>query len=307
MNPEFYDWNHVLMAYCDGASFSGDRADPINVDGKLIYFRGFRILKAIMKDLLENKGLNKATEVLLSGSSAGGLAVYIHADQIGEMLPGTVRRYKAIPMSGVFLDHPNAEDTFVYTPQIQYVFQMQNCTAGMNVRCLVSKSPRYMHLCMMAEYTMQFIQTPLFISNSAYDSWSTSCILGAEPVLNPTRNGNCSAVYKWAACEKDPSQCTQYQWSKIEQWGNDFSDRIENNEAVLADGNGLYEYSCHYHVAEKTQYWDSMIVQGTVMRDAIYKWYYSKKEPASKHTYKDCKNHGSYCCNPTCCPPPKFI
>jgi len=302
INPEFYDWNHVFMAYCDGASFAGDLADPIRVNGKLIYFRGYRNLKAIMNDLLHERGMNKATEVLLCGSSAGGLAVYLHADQIGEMLPGSVHRYKAIPFSGVFLDHPNAENIPVYTPQIQKVFSMQNCTAGVNVRCLVSKSPRYMHLCMMAEYTMQHTETPLFVMNSAYDSWSTECILGSEPVVEPTiLNGNCSAVPGWYNCELNHSQCTQNQWAQIEQWGNDYSDRIENNAAVLADGNGIYEYSCHRHCAE-LGHWDTITVQGTVMRDALIKWYYSKNEPASKHTYKDCKNKGSFCCNPTCCP-----
>ena len=301
-NPNFHDWNHVMLGYCDGASFSGNVENPIDVGGKKIYFRGFRNLKAIMTHLLTKNGLNKATEVLLCGGSAGGLSVYLHADQIGEMLPSTVKRFKAIPMSGVFLDHPNAEGVPVYTPEIEKVFNMQNCSGGVNVHCLVSKSPRYMYMCMLAENTMQHTSTPLFIMNSKYDSWSTQCILGGEPETKPcSADGNCSAVPGWAACEESSTQCTPEQWKQISEWGDSFSDRIESNAAASARGNGLFEYSCHKHVAEFSSKWGVIKVGGTTMRDAISKWYFSKDEPASKHTYKDCRNTNNYCCNPTCC------
>ena len=302
-NPEFYDWNHVLFAYCDGAAFAGDVEDPVEVDGKLIYFRGLRNLKAIMNDLLENKGMNRATEVILSGGSAGGIGVFLHADRIGEMLPGTVARYKAIPQSGVFLDRPNAEGKIVLNKMFQRVFQVQNCGGGVNTRCVVSKSPRYMHLCMFAEYSMQFISTPLFILNSNFDSFSTNCIIGAEPTTTPLADLNCSAVPGWLECEMNNSKCTDEEWDAIEAYADDFTQRVKTNEAMSRDGNGLFEFSCHTHVAEGyLNFWTSLTVQNTTACDAVSKWYYSHKEPASQHTYKDCDNHRSYCCNPTCCP-----
>ncbi|XP_064989193.1 pectin acetylesterase 9-like isoform X12 [Musa acuminata AAA Group] len=78
-NPDFYDWNRVKLRYCDGASFGGD-SEFLNSTTTL-YFRGQRIWKAIVLDLLP-KGLIQADKVLLSGCSAGGLASFLHCDDL---------------------------------------------------------------------------------------------------------------------------------------------------------------------------------------------------------------------------------
>jgi hypothetical protein len=39
-NPDFCAMNKVIMLYCDGTSFSGDRDDPVIVNGKPLHFRG---------------------------------------------------------------------------------------------------------------------------------------------------------------------------------------------------------------------------------------------------------------------------
>lgn len=67
-----------MLAYCDGSSFTSDREDPVPVKDKLIYFRGYRNLKAIINDLIKNKGMNVAEQVMLVGCSAGGkLTIFI--------------------------------------------------------------------------------------------------------------------------------------------------------------------------------------------------------------------------------------
>lgn len=50
-----------------------------------IYFRGHRILDAILNALFK-RGLKEATQVLLTGCSAGGLATYLHAGRHGYAL-----------------------------------------------------------------------------------------------------------------------------------------------------------------------------------------------------------------------------
>ena len=94
--------------------------------------------------------------------------------------------------------------------------------------------------------------------------------------------------------------CTNEQWDKIEEYANTFMNVVENNPKIKQDGNGLFEYNCHTHAVESTRAWELYSVQGTVMRDAVKKWYFSDNEPSSNHFYKDCINHGSYSCNPTC-------
>ena len=71
------------MWYCDGGSFTGDAAEAVVVNGKKIYFRGKRVLDALLDFLaLPKYGLSHATEVLVSGGSAGddddNLLIYIN-------------------------------------------------------------------------------------------------------------------------------------------------------------------------------------------------------------------------------------
>jgi hypothetical protein len=113
----------VVLWYCDGASFTGDATkgytDPAT--NKTIWFRGKRVLDAILDTLLTDHGLDQATEVLLSGGSAGGLSTYIHADHVASRLPSTVTKYKAAPNSGFFAFHTNFEGQPVYPNEMDYV------------------------------------------------------------------------------------------------------------------------------------------------------------------------------------------
>lgn len=74
VNPQMHNWNAVFLRYCDGGSFSGSNATVTNYGGdptKPLWFRGKHVLKADMNDLLANRGLAKATDVVVSGCSAG--------------------------------------------------------------------------------------------------------------------------------------------------------------------------------------------------------------------------------------------
>ena len=60
----------VYAKYCDGSSLTGDRADPVMVGGnasQVIYYRGRRVLDALLDDLLDNMGLAAADTLLYAG------------------------------------------------------------------------------------------------------------------------------------------------------------------------------------------------------------------------------------------------
>ena len=48
--------NIVFVAYCDGASMTSNRPDPIIFEGKTIHYRGRRIVDAIMDDNFAKHG-----------------------------------------------------------------------------------------------------------------------------------------------------------------------------------------------------------------------------------------------------------
>ena len=58
--------------YCDGGSWTGDAAAPVETPLGKVYYRGRRLLDAMLDSVLA-AGLSTATELLYAGCSAGAL------------------------------------------------------------------------------------------------------------------------------------------------------------------------------------------------------------------------------------------
>jgi hypothetical protein len=66
-----HNWSFAFVHYCDGASFTGDRTDPVkSLNGSTLYYRGRRIRDAVIKYLL-SQGMRDADDIVISGTSAG--------------------------------------------------------------------------------------------------------------------------------------------------------------------------------------------------------------------------------------------
>jgi len=70
-----------------------------------MYFRGHINTIETFNELLSNLGMSSATEVILTGVSAGGLATLNWANYLKSLLPNTTALY-AVPDSGFFVDYP---------------------------------------------------------------------------------------------------------------------------------------------------------------------------------------------------------
>lgn len=106
-----------------GASFSGDVAMPVTVGGVPLYFRGRAILQSIIEELQTKHSLDQASEVLLTGASAGGLSTYLHADHVHAMVAQASPNVKfgALPDCGLFLNHSTYDHPalFAYGDQMR--------------------------------------------------------------------------------------------------------------------------------------------------------------------------------------------
>ena len=113
VNPDFCNFHRVWLAYCDGNSFSGNRDEPVVVQGKELFFRGRRIIDQTLKTLSINFGMDQADTVMLTGCSAGGLATYLHTDYVHKELKAKwardLQKFKAAAISGFFLQHATVE------------------------------------------------------------------------------------------------------------------------------------------------------------------------------------------------------
>ena len=88
-NPTFSEYTHVLVPYCSSDLWLGFKTNPSgqfrfvndpSVDN--FSFRGQTIFRSVFMDLLQQYNLSDAEEIILSGSSAGGIGVLNHADWV---------------------------------------------------------------------------------------------------------------------------------------------------------------------------------------------------------------------------------
>jgi O-palmitoleoyl-L-serine hydrolase len=179
-NPLTYDWNAVLLPYCDGGSFGGNNmSETTTVYNGVevpLYFRGFRNLNAIVDDLKASSGLGSATELILSGDSAGGLATYWHADWLSAQLPSTA--VYAAPDSGFFFSDPASGPG--WTDALTWVVSQGNSTDGLNQACVqaqraAGEDPLQ---CAFPEVAAAHVSTPLFVMNSRFDPALDSIVAG---------------------------------------------------------------------------------------------------------------------------------
>ena len=105
-NPTFAAFHRVHFHYCDGSSYTGDRALPMNAGTAekpmKLWFRGKRVLDVMLQTALEI-GLQSAEEVLFTGGSAGGIGALAASKAVRALVP-QARKYKVLVVSGFFLE-----------------------------------------------------------------------------------------------------------------------------------------------------------------------------------------------------------
>lgn len=82
-NPYWHDANHIFLPYCSSDSWSGTR---VNATDRWA-FMGALIVRQVMADLIPlGLGRSQGGELMLAGSSAGGLGVMLNLDRVKKFL-----------------------------------------------------------------------------------------------------------------------------------------------------------------------------------------------------------------------------
>ena len=223
------------MNYVDGGSFSGNRSAPVldPATNRTLYFRGKRILRAVLLDLLTKRGMAAATDVVLSGCSAGGLAVYLQADYVASFLP-TATRFVALPDSGYFFaSGTSARGSFeaLMRNAATRFFDMET-----NAACQVSAASKPGD-CAFAQFVTPFIKTPIFALQSIFDGWQLDAI--AHP---PDWAKNASSPYGEHFCKGASKSCI----ATVNSFGRALNSSL--NGVLLANPkNGGFIDSCNHH------------------------------------------------------------
>lgn len=271
----------VYIKYCDGDSFSGARDEPLEVEGGAvspIYFRGNAILTETLETLLTNTtyGVSSATEVLLTGCSAGGLATYLHTDLVGEWaeqnLP-QLAKFGAIPISGFFLEHDTVmgPEHGVYQAQMQRVFEMANASKGVNQGCIQhyeEHDPSSVWRCNFAHGSYAHTVRPVFSLDASFDSWQSSNIFISSYDTDTGGFDDCAANL----------DCSTEQMFAVNAYQGDFITQFSAWQNTLEDGangkNGAFIYQCFTHCAATyDSEFSTFSIDGMTMSQAVQEWW----------------------------------
>eukprot|EP00123_Amoebidium_parasiticum_P011953 comp21017_c0_seq1/m.28217 comp21017_c0_seq1/g.28217 ORF comp21017_c0_seq1/g.28217 comp21017_c0_seq1/m.28217 type:complete len:426 (-) comp21017_c0_seq1:266-1543(-) len=177
VNPLMHDWNAVVVRYCDGGSYAGNRKGPYIVGDRMLWFRGHHIMRALIYDLLK-KGMKNATDVVVGGGSAGGLGTVLQMDLWRNKLPASTR-LTGFVMDSFFLDYNITVNPRSHQDKMQWVFNTQ--------RSIVPQACAQNHSvtgdqwrCMFPEHALPYVPHPIFLAQSAYDIWQLDNIIGSK-------------------------------------------------------------------------------------------------------------------------------
>lgn len=100
----YKDWTIAHLKYCDGTGHQGYKKDPVSYKGTNLYFRGHNVTTAQLNSIDQTyKLFSAATEIVVTGQSAGGLATFLWTNYIASRAPKTAKVW-SLPDSGIFLD-----------------------------------------------------------------------------------------------------------------------------------------------------------------------------------------------------------
>uniref|UniRef100_A0A0C9S471 Pectin acetylesterase n=1 Tax=Wollemia nobilis TaxID=56998 RepID=A0A0C9S471_9CONI len=276
-NPDFYNWNRIKVRYCDGASFTGD-VEEVNPVDKL-YFRGQRVFRAVISDLMA-KGMINAKQALFSGCSAGGLTSILNCDNFRALTPKTTK-VKCLADAGFFIDAKDVSGANHIRSIYNDVVTLQQSLKSLPVACTSKLGAQ----CFFPQYLTPYIQTPLFILNANYDSWQIKNIL-APGVADP--HG------EWHSCKLDITKCNSEQLRVMQVFRAEMLYALKPFETKPTGSmfiNGCYAH-CQTGMQETWLRDDSPRLNNKSIAEAVGDWYFDRA--MSKLT--DCP----YPCDSTC-------
>jgi hypothetical protein len=260
INPDFHGWNTIWIGYCDGTSMTGAR----NGTHHSLYYRGRANLDAVLDSLFE-RGMSNATDIVFTGGSAGGLAVYLNLDHFSQRVAAVSPATKVVGLAdaGFFLDHPTyGTQNHAYANAIQYLFNMS--TPETDETCMASLSESDAWQCMFAQYTVPFVTTPVFMAEAMYDSWQLPAILWLG-CGNPTPEETCDAEQYRAFLEYGQSMnSTLVPLAGKSDRGCFLDACIVHCQSVFNDGDAR---------------WCTWTIGGTTLREAFGNFYFKRPGP----------------------------
>lgn len=272
-NKDFASWTAVYVPYCSQDLHSGRVTQPSPSTFGL-YFSGHLIFKAVLDALEATAGLGSATDIVLTGASAGGIGVWVNVDFLAQRVPAA--RTVAVPIAGFYAyafpyTGPNhtASGLANFQPgawpgtyALWDAFVDESCAAG---------NPAAPWVCMLSNNSYPWISAPSFVVEAQTDQVQ----LEAHDWVPAA----------WIA--QPPEQAYLSAWK-------------QNMSAALAPlldprvaDRGAFFPACFIHTSFS---FEAPLINGTSYVTALARWLFQTSPPSEYKLQDTC----GLTCNPTC-------
>ena len=138
------------------------------------------------------------------------------------------------------------------------------------------------------QYLFPFIETPVFIANSLYDTAQLAGLLGLDCLPPNCSEEELKFFYRFGEVNKYIS-INYVSFDVLQQ----FMEQLA--PALNSESTGIFADSCLVHCQTLTDdTWTQFMVRGQSLRDTFSDWYFGR---GGKKKEVDCLN---FPCNPTC-------
>jgi hypothetical protein len=247
----------VFLPYCSSDGWVGDAPASEKTWG--YHFRGQRIIRSALNDLITKNIVHSASKMVFGGGSAGARGMMNNVDSLVNLLPSGATTL------GAFLDSPYTIDIAPYNygfvgfqNETMEIYNRYNVTAIIPADCAAV----YTELsgdgwkCLFGQYRMPFIRTRYVLVASQYDSYQLSFNTGTEPIAG------------------------HYGRPEVVAYAGAWSAQTYSALLSLADmrnhlkyrshgGNFYHSWACYNHDVSETSRYYTLTSVNTTLRDAV--------------------------------------
>jgi len=278
VNP-FWDFNHVWLPYCSGDTHTGGQTKRNGYD---LFFSGANNFEATVARL-QNLGLNNASRIILTGSSAGGIGTMNNADRLQDLVPQA--QVMAMPAGGFFFpDTMELSETqllrvlhIIDAPVIINPLMTQVVTAlwdsKLPTACTAAMTdPAQHYKCWGASTNYNYIKTPMLVVENLYDQLQID------------------DLFLCFSCDKWDKQFIAY-------FGDHMYNSLSKGPTHSTRRNSIWAPSCYVHTGNLCLA-GSPKVQGLGLKEVAASWYFDGKDEV---LLDECKTSpSSQPCNANC-------
>lgn len=246
-NPDFCEASVIYVAYCSSDVHSGN-ADPS--PGQPFYFKGKRIVAAVLEEIDRLGHFNSAERILLMGTSAGGVGSLNNCDVVGERFAG--KKVSCLNDAGTLMSSApyDAACPTTSSVDVQHAFTLWN--ASYNKACEAAVAAKDRWTCASSSVALPFLEQPVFFAQNELDT-----------------------VQIQLACF-DP-----FATSLSDSWYQGFATNaaqtmkaLKNIQTKPGVNVGVYSPSCQSHVqSESDSKFKQLTINGVTLQASLSQWW----------------------------------